>query len=86
MLQKGDPQRILDSGATKERKIILLWMITRLEYRTPIGEEALEALAEIVPDEGIRSAFFHIVSFASANPKLPVIIQEFAELALGVLH
>jgi len=86
MLQKGDPQRVLTSEATKEKKIILLWFITRIDYRGQIGEEAVEALAEIIPDEEIRKALFSIVGFASARPELHVKIDTFARMSAGILY
>ncbi len=86
MLEKGDAQRIRDSVATKEIKIILLWLITQIDYRGHIGDEAVGALADIIPDEEVRSAFFQIVGFASAKPDQDVLINTFAELSEGVLY
>ena len=85
MLQTGDPQKVLKAVITREKKIILLWMITQLDYRGPIGEEALEALAEIIPDNETRGALFSIAGFASAKPT-PAIWQEtFCDMTKGIL-
>lgn len=86
MLQKGDPQRILNSSATKEKQIILLWMITEIDYRGPIGEEAVQALRKVIISEDVLRAFHQIVGFAKATPSTEILIETFSKLAAGILY
>ena len=81
-----DPVTILESGATKEKKIIMLWLIMQLDYRGPVGEKAVEALKALIPDADIMGAFMQIVGFASAKPTPAVLESTYREMAQGVFY
>lgn len=85
ILRAGDPERIEASRATREKKIILLWLIHQIDYRGPIGEQAGEVLDRIVPDRDMMNAFFQIVGFCMAKPDLKSFVDLFCEMRVGVL-
>lgn len=84
-LRKGDPEKVLKAVITREYKIVLLWTITQLDYRGPIGEEALEALGEIIPDDDTRKALFSIAGFSRAKPTEEILRKTFSDMSKGIL-
>lgn len=52
------PEKIVQSNASKDLKIIYLWIIIELNYRLPYGELANDYLAKLMDVETKQALFF----------------------------
>lgn len=90
-----DPRRVMESTASREQKIILLWLITQIDYRGIQGNPAEEALREVVGDQEVLNAFSQIVGMSAGHetdaPRkfsesgVSVFVRLFHEISEGVV-
>lgn len=90
-----DPYRVMQSGATREQKIILLWLITQIDSRGIQGNPAEEALKEVVGDQEVLNAFSQIVGMSAglqtdaprkfSESGVSVFVRLFEEISEGLL-